>query len=132
VGWCSNQNSKEMRQVHAISVSLNCVCSWYYRSMVASQCFGSFVCYTAWTCSSTIRWFTRDINDNCIKLYVRSAVNAVCCSCKGGWKRNQCTCKKNQVFCSAKCHKNTSCCNNMENLKKCCLISLYLNKFSLR
>jgi hypothetical protein len=28
--------------------------------------------------------------------------------------------------------KNTSRCKNMENLKKCCLITLYLNKFSLR
>jgi hypothetical protein len=28
------------------------------------------------------------------KLYVRGAVNGVCCSCKGGWKTKQCACKK--------------------------------------
>jgi hypothetical protein len=48
------------------------------------------------------------------KLYVRGAVNGVCCSCKGGCKTKQCACKKNQVFCSTKCHKNTVCCKNME------------------
>ncbi|CAF3590318.1 unnamed protein product [Rotaria socialis] len=49
------------------------------------------------------------------KLYVRGAVNGICCSCKGGCKTKQCACKRNQVFCSTKCHKNTSCCKNMEN-----------------
>ncbi|CAM4796217.1 unnamed protein product [Rotaria magnacalcarata] len=49
------------------------------------------------------------------KLYVRGAVNGICCSCKGGCKTKQCACKRNQVFCSTKCHKNTSYCKNMEN-----------------
>ncbi|CAF0978657.1 unnamed protein product [Rotaria sordida] len=48
------------------------------------------------------------------KLYVRGGVNGVCCSCKGGCKTKQCACKKNQVFCSTKCHKNNSCCENVE------------------
>ena len=48
------------------------------------------------------------------KLYVRGAVNGVCCSCKGGCKTKQCACKRNEVFCSTKCHKNTGCCKNME------------------
>lgn len=48
------------------------------------------------------------------KLYVRGAINGVCCSCKGGCKTKQCTCKRNQVFCSTKCHKNTACCSNIE------------------
>ncbi|CAF2514846.1 unnamed protein product [Rotaria sp. Silwood2] len=30
------------------------------------------------------------------KLYVRGAVNGVCCSCKGGCKTKQCACKKNK------------------------------------
>ncbi|CAF2081135.1 unnamed protein product [Rotaria magnacalcarata] len=48
------------------------------------------------------------------KLYVRGAVNGVCCSCKGGCKTKQRACKKNQVFCSTKCHKNIACCKNIE------------------
>jgi hypothetical protein len=28
------------------------------------------------------------------KLYVRGAVNGMCCSCKGGCKTKQCACKK--------------------------------------
>jgi hypothetical protein len=48
------------------------------------------------------------------KLYVRGAVNGVCCSCKGGCKTKQCACMRNQVFCSTKCHKNTRSCKNME------------------
>ncbi|CAF4532074.1 unnamed protein product [Rotaria socialis] len=32
------------------------------------------------------------------KLYVRGAVNGICCSCKGGCKTKQCACKRNQVF----------------------------------
>lgn len=49
-----------------------------------------------------------------LRLYAGDAVNGVCCLCKGGCKTKQCACKKNQVFCSTKCHKNSSCCNNME------------------
>ena len=48
------------------------------------------------------------------KLYVRGAVNGVCCSCKGGCKNKQCACRKNEIFCSTKCHKNLSCCENLE------------------
>jgi hypothetical protein len=48
------------------------------------------------------------------KLYVRGAVNGVCCSCKGGCKTKQCACRKNNVFCSTKCHKSNVCCKNME------------------
>ena len=48
------------------------------------------------------------------KLFVRGAVNGICCSCKSGCKTKQCVCRKNQVFCSTKCHKNTSGCKNME------------------
>ena len=51
---------------------------------------------------------------NASKLYVRGAINGVCRSCKEGRKTKQCACKRNQVFCPTKCHKNTSCCNNVE------------------
>ena len=48
------------------------------------------------------------------KLYVRGAINGTCCSCKGGCKTKQCICKPSQAFCSTKCHRNTSCCKNVE------------------
>ncbi|CAF4247482.1 unnamed protein product [Rotaria sordida] len=46
------------------------------------------------------------------KLFVRDAVNGSTCSCKGACKTKQCACKKNNVFCSTKCHKNGSNCEN--------------------
>jgi hypothetical protein len=47
------------------------------------------------------------------KLFVRDAVNGITCCCKGGCKTKQCACKKNDIFCSTKCHKNGSCCENL-------------------
>jgi hypothetical protein len=46
------------------------------------------------------------------KLFVRGAVNGITCSCKGSCKTKQCACKRNNVFCSTKCHKQGSCCKN--------------------
>ena len=48
------------------------------------------------------------------KLYVRGAVNGVCCSCKSGCRNKQCSCRRNGIFCSTKCHKILSCCQNLE------------------
>jgi hypothetical protein len=45
-------------------------------------------------------------------LFVRNAVNGTTCSCKGACKTKQCVCKKNNVFCSTKYHKNGSDCEN--------------------
>ncbi|CAF4558114.1 unnamed protein product [Rotaria sp. Silwood2] len=46
------------------------------------------------------------------KLFVHDAINGSTCSCKGACKTKQCACKKNNVFCSTKCHKNGSSCEN--------------------
>ncbi len=46
------------------------------------------------------------------KLYVHGAVDGTTCSCKHGCRTKQCACKKKNLACPTKCHKNGSRCVN--------------------
>ena len=48
------------------------------------------------------------------KCFIRGGVNGATCSCKGGCRTKQCACRRKNVSCSTKCHKNGSCCTNLE------------------
>ena len=40
------------------------------------------------------------------RLYVRGGIDGVTCSCKSSCKTKQCACRKKNIPCSTKCHKN--------------------------
>ena len=48
------------------------------------------------------------------RYFIRGGINGVTCSCKGGCRTKQCACRKKNISCSTKCHKNGSCCTNLE------------------
>ncbi|CAF1356602.1 unnamed protein product [Rotaria sordida] len=49
------------------------------------------------------------------KLCVRGGIDGVTCSCKGGCKTKQCACRKKNLSCSTKCHKNGVRCVNLDS-----------------
>lgn len=48
------------------------------------------------------------------RLYVRGGIDGVTCSCKGACKTKQCACRRKNIPCSTKCHKNVAHCANLE------------------
>ncbi|CAF5222111.1 unnamed protein product, partial [Rotaria magnacalcarata] len=47
------------------------------------------------------------------KFYVRASTSGRTCDCKGKCASKQCPCKKDEVFCSTKCHSKRDCCKTV-------------------